>query len=1179
MAVAPQPRFCLGDQVLTNIGLTRWVLDSRLTPLGTFEYTLVDGTINLPAPEPSVPEASLTLVLRGVGPRYNVGDTLIRTIGPVTVQVLDRGFTVDDSTINWAYLVTGIDMPFDGLVGESQLTLLDGTVPPQPEPCPTPVRCTLVERDTQGSGVVLSGVTTGVEFFEAVTLVATIANDDGRRDNITWQASHGRIISQNWNEVLYQAANFDTPALVDIFIDGELQLDCRSTFQTPTILPAPPSIVTCNFIERAPRFSGVILSRVVTNVEPGETLSLVAHILNDDGRRDNIIWSSQQGTIEFQQWDQAVYTAPEVSVIDVVDITIDQATQFGARCLFSVPAAPLSDPELTQLEDFLNIGFWQTLANRMSDVFQGTEETIPQDIADLASLLGGTAQQTFDDLAGLPGQVKDSLDPSLAALGNTVISEILTGMVPVFGGQLNPIADVIEALNIPSFTEWLSLVDEAGDAILSAIIRRGIDLVLEGIEQGLALVGAPLWPIILEALPPGDPLRGLVEQLINPTEPAAALLGQAAGGAAVSGSITGIIAPQLRALEHFANRNLPNVLMDPGSVTRLAFRRVIEGEELEAEYRSAGFDALKQFWWQELLTLRPDLGLVNSLLLRNEMQQAAATAPPLAQALAAEYAQGIEEAEAFDRLILLGWERESIDLLLDQRKFIPSIQDLVSFAVREAFGDPTDPTFIERFGLDDEFPPEILPFTRGQGAPDEVARLFWRAHWELPSTQQGFEMLHRSSTTPFFAGQTAGPDGLFTVIDDQELDTLFKQADILPYWRERLKAISFAVITRVDVRRMYDLGIFDLADVERTYRSLGYTPEDAANLTAFVERLALQPRLTARNTEARQQFRDGLIDRVRAEDLLRPLIPLEAELQAELETLDLDRAGTRLTREVTAWQTAFRKELISEADFRAELTRLELPAEEIDFRVRIILIARVAEDPTPEQEELRAAGRGIVIRRFREGLVDQPQFALEMASLGYTDLQIAQFGTQADLEFDTNVSLDLLAAYRAGLRTGRLAELEFRTLTQALGIRAELIDAYIEFDQLRRKLEGPSAEEQELRAFGSGPILSRFQEGWTTPGEFAFEMESVGYTAPEIQRYQLVADLRFDFDFKQDSLTVLRNAFNKRVIDGDEFLSRLATLGMDPARAAVHLAREQLRLLDRLEAAEITPEELGLPGG
>ncbi|GAI69295.1 unnamed protein product, partial [marine sediment metagenome] len=85
------------------------------------------------------------------------------------------------------------------------------------------------------------------------------------------------------------------------------------------------------------------------------------------------------------------------------------------------------------------------------------------------------------------------------------------------------------------------------------------------------------------------------------------------------------------------------------------------------------------------------------------------------------------------------------------------------------------------------------------------------------SILQGFEMLHRDVITP------------------EQLNSLFMATDIMPWWREKLQAISYSPLTRVDVRRVFKMGIIDREQVYRTYLDLGYNEEKAEWLTSFTE--------------------------------------------------------------------------------------------------------------------------------------------------------------------------------------------------------------------------------------------------------------------------------------------------------------------------------------------------------
>lgn len=1182
--------FCLGDKVSGATIDPGYVQEIRDDGGGGFEYGIVVGNVPTVPAEPYTAETSLTLIEHTITPRYSVGDLVLidGSANPGPFTILSRFFQLPGGEPDYLYGFNG-GVPFiQGTLSESAFTDLEGGIPDR-LPCLAVVpTCSLVERDFVGSGVILSGATSGIGFFEGITLAATILDDPGMDAVITWQASSGVITQSNYNTAEWLSPGFETQALVDIFINGQIQLACRSTFQTPPQPADAPGLVTCLHIEKAPRHSEAIVSQAITNIEQNEAILLVATILNDDGRRDNITWLASSGAITFQAWDQAQYQAPAFEVLDSVFIVIDGAIQFGSQVLFRVPAAPLPEPDTLDLVDLLSSDFWRTTASRLSLVIAQTEEGLPNQIA---GLLGSLTTQNDGILSGVGGFFSfEGGVPSWLSLNNTTLLDAgVAQLTAAFGGALLPIHDVLEGL-FPSLEDlqeggdWRSALQD----LLAYPITFGLGIFFDSLEAILAPLFKPFIDPILGSQEIDDFVQDLFGQIAEPQAAAMLPLLALFGGAVVVGGAAKLGAPWIRDIEYFTNRFKPNLLLSPAQYVDAVLRDFGDPAEHQRDLLSQGFDPDRQALFQELARPRLDINGVNLQVLRWELQQAAVGGNQLVQELAQPFAGGVSPEAGEELLRVLGYANTTREQLLDQRRQLPGMQDLVRFAVREGFGDPTEPDLIERLGLDDEFPPEIVPFAIGQGFTQEWAEIFWRSHWELPSIQEGFNMRHRTAFEPFFSDQpAAGSVGagtaedpvrnVYTVATEQDINSLFKQADILPFWRPRLEQIAFNVISRVDVRRMFDMGIFTAGEVEAVYRSQGYNETDARNLARFVERLSIQPRLTARNTEVRQQFRDGLIDRPTAEAQLQGLILTSAELQEELQTLDLDRQGTRLSREVTAWDGAFRKKLIEESTFRAELTRLEVPPEEIDFRVTLANIARPLSEDT-DQAEIAASGRGTVIRRYREGQIDAAGFGEEMAILGYAELQTEQFLALADLELETNLSLDLLAAFRAGLRTGRLTEAEFRQeLAQLPIVRTELIDAYVQADTLARKLEPVGVEDLEIRASGVGTVTSRYREGWITGGDFELEMESLGYTAAETERRQVIADLQFDLDFRSDALQVLRDAFNRGQLTAPEFLSRLDTLGMDQERATVHLAREQLRLLSRGEPADETGGDIVLP--
>ncbi len=171
-----------------------------------------------------------------------------------------------------------------------------------------------------------------------------------------------------------------------------------------------------------------------------------------------------------------------------------------------------------------------------------------------------------------------------------------------------------------------------------------------------------------------------------------------------------------------------------------------------------------------------------------------------------------------DKITKLGFRPEAANELLKAMSIIPNVGDLIRMSVREAFS----PDVVSKFQYDEAFPKDVLEFTKKQGLPDEWVRRYWYAHWELPSPQMGYEMLHRlrakRSSVPF---------------TDADLDLLLRTADYAPYFRERMKAISYQPVTRVDIRRIYKLKIFDAVEVKERYMDIGYNEKDAQILADF----------------------------------------------------------------------------------------------------------------------------------------------------------------------------------------------------------------------------------------------------------------------------------------------------------------------------------------------------------
>ncbi len=318
------------------------------------------------------------------------------------------------------------------------------------------------------------------------------------------------------------------------------------------------------------------------------------------------------------------------------------------------------------------------------------------------------------------------------------------------------------------------------------------------------------------------------------------------------------------------------------------------------------------------------------------------------------YLRGVLSADDMRmRMRELGYTDTRIDELIHTWEIIPSAQDLFWMVGKEAFEEDT----ARDLGLDDEFPQDQVEWLTKQGISEFWAHKYWRAHWIPPSVGHGFDMLHRD------------------VIDKDGLDLLFKTQEVPPLWRDRLTQIAYNPYTRVDVRRMHNVGVIDDAELLRAYMDLGYDEEKAGKMSQFT--IAYNRRETKKLTRA--QILSGYRKR---------LIPVD---DAKALLVDIGYTGD-IVEYLIAWEdykdaedlqdellknikVRYVENMLTRNEAIVELNKLNLPSEQVD-----ILIER--------WELIRFRDRKIPSRRDFENFVlndvmSIDEYRLEMRKLGY----------------------------------------------------------------------------------------------------------------------------------------------------------------------------------------------------
>lgn len=197
----------------------------------------------------------------------------------------------------------------------------------------------------------------------------------------------------------------------------------------------------------------------------------------------------------------------------------------------------------------------------------------------------------------------------------------------------------------------------------------------------------------------------------------------------------------------------------------------------------------------------------------------------------------IDTAELRAKLRELGFiEEAEQDELIALAKWIPGPTDLVRFMVR----DVEDPQVVLDYDLDaeftDKFTGQLEQFATGQGVDRETMLRYWRAHWQFPSPGQLYEMLHRLRPDNIPAGVQPSD----WIVNEDDVARTLAVNDISPVWRDKLVAISYRPLTRVDARRAFNVGKLDRPGLIANLRDQGYALAKAEILADFFEVLRLQ---------------------------------------------------------------------------------------------------------------------------------------------------------------------------------------------------------------------------------------------------------------------------------------------------------------------------------------------------
>jgi hypothetical protein len=410
---------------------------------------------------------------------------------------------------------------------------------------------------------------------------------------------------------------------------------------------------------------------------------------------------------------------------------------------------------------------------------------------------------------------------------------------------------------------------------------------------------------------------------------------------------------------------------------------------------------------------------------------------------------------------------------------VPGVSDLIRFMVR----DTLNPNIVQKFGYDEEYPAAIETWLRAQGMGYTLSehplgkgwgdltwgKLYWRAHWVLPSPTQAQDMMvllrpnRAQRLSQDLARVLGNPGGIWNdiAVTPAEAADLLKIADYPPYWRGRLLALAYRPMTQRLLQQTVTEEVPDPVPLEERIADLGFLPTEVIPIAEMFRSRALQQRASRGEMLS---VREGI--RMYAEGILSAAeldVVLDANgLQGNRKALARNRAEV-LRRRVLARQfervarRAFLNRFVNEAQARNALINSGFDPAFAEAKVNQWVIER--------STIYRRQSAAQVLEEYRMGLITAQQAMQDLQQLGYDGDNALRMVRKAWVKAADKWLRQLQSAYRAWLREAeRLLARQRRMANEARRLAKE---QKIEYERALREVERryKEAEEQAKKQF------------------------------------------------------------------------------------------------------------------
>jgi len=205
----------------------------------------------------------------------------------------------------------------------------------------------------------------------------------------------------------------------------------------------------------------------------------------------------------------------------------------------------------------------------------------------------------------------------------------------------------------------------------------------------------------------------------------------------------------------------------------------------------------------------------------------------------------------------------------------------------------------------------------------------------------------------------------------------------MPWWRDKLKAISYHPLTRVDVRRVYRMGIINRDQVYRTYLDLGYNEEKAEWLTRFTEMEQGEKERDLTKAEVLNAYTKNIISQPETNEMLLDLGYAQNEVNVLISMKDYQELKDNKTRELKRIQKFFHAGAYTANQAISEMGKLDMTGAEQNTTIALWDSEKLAKLDSPSKKDLDSL--------LKANVINETQYREEMANLGFVPKYVEWF--------------------------------------------------------------------------------------------------------------------------------------------------------------------------------------------